>query len=145
MQHRVFAGALAACTVLAVTTAIAQNPPPPAAAPAPAGNVWREQLTFCLPAGLAVVLSMLNRNLGNLAVAKILGAASLAQYTIGTFGEPVVVAIRNSLSTVLLPEMVRRSAAGGDKLEVWKRTTVINCILLFPVAIIGLFSKDFDK
>ncbi|MFO1283974.1 MAG: hypothetical protein U1F51_16185 [Burkholderiales bacterium] len=38
MQHRVFAGALAACTVLAVTTAIAQNPPPPAAAPAPTSS-----------------------------------------------------------------------------------------------------------
>lgn len=110
---------------------------PDAAGRAASEELRREQLQFCVPAGLAVVFSMLNRNLGNLAVAKVLGAASLAQYTIGTFGEPVVVAVRNSLSTVLLPEMVRRnSTAEGDRLALWKRTTVVNCILLFPIAVV---------
>jgi len=108
------------------------------AEPAESGAALRrEQLRFCVPAGLAVAFSMINRNLGNLAVAKVLGAASLAQYTIGAFGEPVVVAIRNSLSTVLLPEMVRRNSAGDvDRLLLWKQTTVVNCILLFPVAVV---------
>ena len=104
----------------------------------PSPEIWREQVQFCVPVGLAVIFSMANRNLGNLAVAKVLGAAALAQYTIGTYGDPIVVALRNSISTVLLPEMVKRNAASSEgRLELWRRTTVVNCILLFPIAVIG--------
>ena len=62
---------------------------------------------------------MLNRNLSNVIVAKLLGAVALAHYAIGRFGEPVVTTIRNSVSAVILPEMVRKdrgqSSGGSSK------------------------------
>jgi O-antigen/teichoic acid export membrane protein len=98
-------------------------------------NIRRDQLRFCIPMGLATLLFMASRNLGSLAVAKTLGAVALAQLTIGTYGEPILVALRNSISTALLPELVRRNTPSRqESLLLWKRTTVVNCVLMFPVA-----------
>lgn len=103
----------------------------------PLSDAWREQLRFCLPAGAAVLLATANRNLGNVAVVRYLGAASLAHYTIGMYVEPIVLAIRNSISAVLLPEMVRRSAnQSNDRLDIWRRATTVNCVLLFPCVVL---------
>ena len=90
-----------------------------------------------MPFGLATVLSMLSRNLGNVVIAKYLGVAALAQLTIGTYGEPIILALRNSISTVVLPELVRLGGRSpDDALRLWHRTVVINCLLLFPLAAI---------
>jgi O-antigen/teichoic acid export membrane protein len=108
---------------------------------------WRDQLRFCLPSGTASLLAMLNRNVSNVIVARLLGAVALAQYAIGRFGEPVVVTIRNSISAVILPEMVRKGRegsqpgakgpqAGGTALELWQKATVVNTIMLFPVVVL---------
>jgi O-antigen/teichoic acid export membrane protein len=98
---------------------------------------WREQLRYCLPSGTASALSMLNRNLSSLVVARVLGAVSLAQYAIGRFGEPVVVALRNSVSSVVLPEMVRRDRGSREApLALWRQATVVNTIVLFPVVVL---------
>jgi O-antigen/teichoic acid export membrane protein len=105
---------------------------------------WRDQLRFCIPSGLGSVLSMLNRNLSNLAVARLLGPAALAQYAIGRFGEPIVVTLRNSVSTAALPEMVRldRQSQQGGPLALWRRATVINTIFLFPaIALIVRYAQ----
>lgn len=103
----------------------------------PLSDPWREQLRYCVPSGTASVLSMLNRNLSSLVVAKALGAVAFAQYSIGKFGEPVVVTLRNSVSAVVLPEMVRRDRGRhAESLVLWKQATVINMILLFPVVVI---------
>ena len=103
----------------------------------PIENVLRDQLRFCVPVGLATVLFLISRNLANVFVAKWLGAAALAQMTIGTYGEPVIIALRNSISTVMLPELVRRGVESPDApIQLWRRTTVINCVLLFPAAVL---------
>lgn len=103
----------------------------------PLADPWREQLRYCLPSGTASLLAMLNRSLSSLVVAKGLGAVALAQYTIGRYGEPVVETLRNSVSAVVLPEMVRRERdSRADSLVLWKRATVINAIVLFPVAVV---------
>lgn len=99
---------------------------------------WREQLRYCVPSGAASVLSTVNRSLGGLAVTKALGAVALAQYTIAKYGEPVVVTLRNSVSSVVLPEMVRRDreSTRNSSLALWKQATVTNTILLLPVVVI---------
>jgi O-antigen/teichoic acid export membrane protein len=78
-----------------------------------------------------------NRYFAGIFVTKMLGAASLAHYAIGRFPEPVIAIVRNALSTVVLPEMVRR---GRDKPEVqlalWKRATAMNAVLLLPVIVL---------
>ncbi len=103
----------------------------------PLAEPWREQIRFCLPSGTASLLAMLNRNLSSLVVVKALGAVALANYTIGRYGEPVVQTLRNSVSAVVLPEMVRRDRDSREQaLCLWQRATVINAIVLFPVAIV---------
>jgi O-antigen/teichoic acid export membrane protein len=101
---------------------------------------WRDQLRFCVPSGIASLLAMANRNVSNVIVARTLGAVSLAQYAIGRFGEPVVTTVRNSVSAVILPEMVRKdrggAAAGGTALALWQKATVVNTIMLFPIVVL---------
>jgi O-antigen/teichoic acid export membrane protein len=107
------------------------------AAEPPLADPWREQLRYCLPSGTASVLQMLNRNLSALVVARGLGAVALARYTIARFGEPVVITLRNSVSAVVLPEMVLRARQSrSDSLALWKRATAINAILLVPVVVL---------
>jgi O-antigen/teichoic acid export membrane protein len=100
---------------------------------------WRDQLRFCVPSGIASLLAMANRNVSNVIVARTLGAVSLAQYAIGRFGEPIVTTVRNSVSAVILPEMVRKDrgeAAGGTALALWQKATVVNTIMLFPIVVL---------
>ena len=111
----------------------------------PIEDMSRQQLRFCVPFGMATVLSMISRNLGNVVIAKYLGAAALAQLTIGTYGEPIILALRNSISTVVLPELVRLGGRSqDDALRLWHRTVVINCLLLFPIAaIVAWYAEPF--
>ena len=103
----------------------------------PLGDIRRQQLIFCVPLGLATVGYLLGQNLGNVVVAKYLGAAALAQLTIGTYGAPIILALRDSISNVVLVELVRLGERSReDALALWYRATVINCLLLFPVAAI---------
>jgi O-antigen/teichoic acid export membrane protein len=100
---------------------------------------WRDQLRFCIPSGTASLLAMLNRNISNVIVARLLGAVALAQYAIGRFGEPVVTTIRNSVSAVILPEMVRKDRGdpgSAAALALWRKATVVNAIMLFPIVVL---------
>lgn len=98
---------------------------------------WRDQLRFCIPSGTASLLAMLNRNISNVIVARSLGAVALAQYAIGRFGEPVVATVRNSVSAVILPEMVRKgNQTGSTALVLWQKATVVNAIMLFPIVVL---------
>jgi O-antigen/teichoic acid export membrane protein len=102
-----------------------------------ASGLWREQLEFCLPFGGSQILVSLNRSIGSLFVAKMLGPVALAHYVIGTYVQPIITVLRNSLSDVLLPEMVAKSRdEAGDKLELWRRTTVVTAIFLFAAGVV---------
>ncbi len=105
----------------------------------PLEEPWRDQLRFCIPSGTASLLAMLNRNISNVIVARLLGTVALAQYAIGRFGEPVVTTVRNSISAVILPEMVRKDRSdpgGAAALTLWRKATVVNAIMLFPVVVL---------
>lgn len=98
---------------------------------------WREHVNYALPFGSALILTTVNKSLGALFVTKFLGPVALAHYAIGTYLQPVISVIRNSLSDVVLPEMVssdRNSPAG--KLALWQRTTVVTLILLVAAGVV---------
>lgn len=108
---------------------------------------WREQLKFCLPVGAATVLVTLNRTMGSMFVAKFLGPVGLAHYAIGTYVQPVLAVLRNSLSDALLPEMSAQQpsqqssqlgspGAAADPLLLWRRMTVIAAIVLMAAAVV---------
>ncbi len=70
-------------------------------------------------------------------VAKSLGPVSLAHFAIGRFPEPVIAVVRNALSAVVLPEMVRRGRGNRDaQFALWRRATVMNTMLLLPVIVL---------
>jgi O-antigen/teichoic acid export membrane protein len=118
----------------------------------PHPDSWRQQISSALPLGTSLILMTGIRNVGSLFVTKLLGPAALAQYTVGTYVAPIVVVLRNSISDALLPEMSARSEL-QQQLVLWRRSTVIFAILLFPVAvllarfaepvIVTLFSEDY--
>jgi O-antigen/teichoic acid export membrane protein len=104
--------------------------------PAVAG-IRREQLKFCVPFGLASVMGVLGRNLGNVVITKYLGVVALAQFSIGTYADPIILIVRNSITSVIMPELVRLGTQSKDAaLRFWHRSVVINCLLLFPIATI---------
>jgi O-antigen/teichoic acid export membrane protein len=103
----------------------------------PLDEPWRAQLRFCLPSGTASMISIVNRNLSSLYVSGMLGVAALAHFAIGRFAEPIVAIVRNSISAVVLPEMVRRVRdPGASPLPLWRRSAVMNSIFLMPIAVL---------
>jgi O-antigen/teichoic acid export membrane protein len=98
---------------------------------------WRDQLRFCVPSGTASMLALWNKSLSSLAVTRVLGPSALAQYAVGRFGDPIVLTLRNSLSSVVLPEMVRRDRHSRESpLALWQKSTAVNAIILLPVAVL---------
>ncbi len=101
------------------------------------GSSWREHLRFCAPVGIATVLLTLNKSLGGLFIAKWLGPVALALYVIGTYAEPLVTILRNSISDALLPEMAAsEERTGSGALEMWRRTTVLSALFLLPAVVL---------
>ena len=104
--------------------------------PAVAG-IRREQLKFCVPFGLAGSMGVLVKNLGNVVITKYLGVVALAQFSIGAYADPIIQIVRNSITSVIMPELVRLGTQSKDAaLTFWYRSVVINCMLLFPIATI---------
>ena len=105
----------------------------------PLAEPWRALLRYCVPTGTASVLSMLTRNFGSLVVAKTLGPVLFALFAIGRSGDPLINILRTSVSSVVLPEMVRRGHGSRDaSLALWRRATVVNVIVLLPVVVLLL-------
>jgi O-antigen/teichoic acid export membrane protein len=105
----------------------------------PVPNALRAQFRFSAPTGLTILIGMFRRNLSMVAVAKLLGPVPLAHFAIGKYGEPIVTTLRNSLTAVILPEMVRRHEGNNaESLALWRRATVVNAIILFPVVALVL-------
>jgi O-antigen/teichoic acid export membrane protein len=102
----------------------------------PLDEPWRGQMRFCLPSGAGSLANSLNRYFASVFVAKALGAVSLAHFAIGRFPEPVVAIVRNAISTVVLPEMVRRRENPDVQLALWRRATAMNTVLLLPVIVL---------
>jgi O-antigen/teichoic acid export membrane protein len=107
------------------------------AAPSDGGSSWREQLAYCAPFGLALLLSQMNQSVGALFVSKLLGHAALAQYAIGIFAQPIITLMRNSLSDVLLGELAARWRNGQQEvLGLWRSSTVATAILLVYIGVL---------
>jgi O-antigen/teichoic acid export membrane protein len=107
---------------------------PKFAAPASRPGDWRRMLHFCLPIGGSNMLSMSNRYAASIFVAKAMGPVALAHYTIGTYVEPIIITLRNSLSDALLPAIVNRAnRSQAEAVALWQRGTVIAAALLFPI------------
>lgn len=119
-----------------------------------ATGTWRQMLSYCLPFGGSMIVSSLNASLGSLFITKMLGPVALAHYTIAMYVQPIIGILRNSISDVLLPEMVARARGSqADSLMLFRRTTVVITICLLGAGILvarfaeelvlTLFSEDY--
>lgn len=100
-------------------------------------SCWREQIRYCLPVGLALILVTLNKSLGNLFVTKMLGVVALAHYAIGTHIQPVIGVLRNSVSDAVLPELAAlKNTKGEGALALWRRSTIVSMILLTAAGVV---------
>jgi O-antigen/teichoic acid export membrane protein len=128
-------GLIALESVRLVVSAVAWKlAAPRAGTPAPEPGDWRRMLHFCLPIGGSNLLSMSNRYAASIFVAKAMGPVALAHYTIGTYVEPIIITLRNSLSDALLPAIVNRgSRSQAEAVALWQRGTVIAAIMLLPI------------
>jgi O-antigen/teichoic acid export membrane protein len=101
------------------------------------GSSWRQMIAFAAPLELSMAVEMLNKRAGAIFVGKQGGPTALAEFSIGTYLEPVVTVLRNSLSEVLLPDLVRGRAKGeGDPIALWRRATVVFMLLMVPAAVL---------
>jgi O-antigen/teichoic acid export membrane protein len=101
------------------------------------GSSWREHIHLAAPLELATVVGSLNKRAGSVVVVKHGGPTAIAEYSIGVYLEPIVIVLRNSLSEVLLPDLVRGRAHGeGDPIALWRRATIVFMLLMVPVAIL---------
>jgi O-antigen/teichoic acid export membrane protein len=101
------------------------------------GSSWRNLAAFSSPIWLSTVVASANTHAGSIFVAKHAGPAALAEFSIGTYMEPIVMVLRNSLSEVMLPDLVRSRAKGeGDPIALWRRATVVFMLLMVPAAIL---------
>jgi O-antigen/teichoic acid export membrane protein len=149
-------GLIALESVRLVASAVAWKlAAPKAGTPSPEPGDWRRMLHFCLPIGGSNLLGMTNRYAASIFVAKAMGPVALAHYTIGTYVEPIIIVLRNSLSDALLPAIVNRgSRSRGEAVTLWQRGTVIAAILLLPIGclieryadtlIVTLFSSTYQ-
>jgi O-antigen/teichoic acid export membrane protein len=90
-----------------------------------------------VPFGLALILATLNKSLGGLFIAKMLGPVALAHFAIGAYVQPAVTVLRNSVSDVLLGEMAARPREGrAGVLALFRRSTVVVFILLISSGVL---------
>lgn len=102
-------------------------------------HTLKQQLVFFMPLGLGSVLVAINLDVGKLIISANLGVAALAFYVVGTYTAPIIDSFRTSVADVIFPEIV--SIDTDDPrvaLRLWRRATVLYCLILFPMAF-GLF------
>ena len=97
----------------------------------------REQLRFILPLGSAVVINLVNNQLGSLLISIKMGVERLALYGIGSTQIPILNVISSSITDVLFPEMAQIDDA--PRLRLWQRANIIFCFIVFPVYIVFFF------
>ncbi len=112
---------------------------------APPRISWREQLAYCVPSGIVVAVSTLNRSAGGLWLGEALGAAALAQLVVAAFVLTPIASLRNSASDVLLPELTSRTDRGAHAwLPLWQRSVLGFAMVLVPLAILlARFAEPF--
>lgn len=97
----------------------------------------KEQLRFILPLGSAVVINLVNNQLGNLVISIKMGVERLALYGIGSTQIPILNIVSSSATDVLFPEMAQIDDA--PRLRLWQRANVIFCFIVFPVYVVFFF------
>lgn len=104
----------------------------------------KEQMAYFLPLGGSNILYVINENLSRLFVSSHLGAVALSLYTIGAYAMPFRSVLRSSVGDVVFTDMVEKSQAKDpqDRLRLWQHSTLLLCLLLFPIGTTMIIYSD---
>lgn len=97
-----------------------------------------KQLKFAFPSGAANVVGIVNQELDKFIIASYFSVAQFARYANGAFEIPFVGTIASSVTSVLMPEYVKRFQMGDYKslLSLWHRAICKVAMVLMPVMVI---------
>jgi O-antigen/teichoic acid export membrane protein len=105
-------------------------------------TLLKEQLTFIVPLGSAVTLSLVSSQLANLVISIKMGVERLALYHTSSQQIPIINIVQASATDVLFPEMAQIGDA--ERLHLWQRANVVFCFIAFPVyAVFFYFARVY--
>lgn len=100
-------------------------------------ELLKEQVKYIVPLGTATSISRTNIQLSKVVVTSTLGAGQLALYSIGSYQVPLINIIRASIMDALFPDMTQ--ASEENRIQLWKRATVVLCFIIFPLFTVFLY------
>lgn len=101
------------------------------------------QMSYFLPLGAGGVIEVFNLRAGMLFISSKIGPEALAFYVTGAFATQFVNILRGSIADVIFPEIVDlKHSNAKDALPLWKRATVLYCVMLFPLVILFSYYAD---
>lgn len=116
-----------------------------------------KQLKFAFPSGAANVVGIVNQELDKVIIASYFSVAQFARYANGAFEIPFVGTIASSVTSVLMPEYVKRYQNGDHRslIKLWHKTIckvamlfiplMIFLFILAPEFIITVFSSKYQE
>jgi len=98
-----------------------------------AGVSLRAQLAYSVPLYFTNIVLMASRLAGSLFVSLKFSSAYFAIYAVIMFFETVISIVRNTLCSILFPDIARRFIhSRGDGLVLWQKYVAMTCLLIFP-------------
>jgi len=112
----------------------------------PDRKLLRQQLAYCLPFSVAVLVEILQWNLPQYAVSHLTDPATFAIFAVGCLSIPLVDFAASPASDVMMVKMQENLAEGRLRtvLEIWHDTTWKLSLLFFPlVAVVVVLAHEF--
>jgi O-antigen/teichoic acid export membrane protein len=105
-------------------------------------TLWRGQLVYALPFGLAVAVEIVQANLHQYFVASRFNAETFAIYAVGCLQIPLVDLICTSTANVMMVRMAEEAGGGRGRgaLALWHDTTCRLATIVFPLAALLLLT-----
>jgi O-antigen/teichoic acid export membrane protein len=105
-------------------------------------TLWRGQLLYALPFGLAVAVEIVQANLHQYFVASRFNAETFAIYAVGCLQIPLVDLICTSTANVMMVRMAEETGSGQRRraLALWHDTTCRLATIVFPLAVLLLLT-----
>jgi O-antigen/teichoic acid export membrane protein len=105
-------------------------------------SLWRRQLVYALPFGVAVGVEIVQANLHQYFVASRFNAETFAIYAVGCLQIPLVDLICTSTANVMMVKMAEEGGEGEHRaaLTLWHDTTCRLATIVFPLAVLLLLT-----
>jgi O-antigen/teichoic acid export membrane protein len=108
-------------------------------------SLIKSQILIAYPIGLSYIAQSLNQYLGNLYVSNKYSVEEFAIYSVGVTEIPLISIITISIATTILPVLSEKFNKDHNKMEMlglWKNSTFVGSLFIFPVFWILLFFGD---